>query len=265
MASKRGPETITCPFNKFHQILPRRIHYHLIKCAKNYPDEAAEMQICPYNATHLIPKSEDLGAHMDECLDRRIVEVQHYNVPIPGQHGYLRNPPVYGSSLIKIQEEIQDETHQDQPETELDQSESETTMSSLNRSQMLRDVLHYRRPNHRDLSPNATWSVEKEIQRLKRREASPGNFTSFYLIENFRMHYCSISRFFLFYAASATSSPSTSPTPPRVLRRPNIIVEDDRRYSRASALSLDKLLAARSARLAARSPVTERASFAYDK
>ena len=209
------------------------------------------MQICPYNATHLIPKSEDLEGHMAECLDRRIVEVQHYNVPLPGQHGYLRNPPIYGSSLIKIEEEIQDETHQDQPETELDQSESETTMSSLNRSQMLRDVLHYRRPNRRDLSPNATtvkWSVEKEIQRLKRREASPGNFTSFYLIENFRMHYCSISRFFLFYAASATSSPSTSPTPPRVLRRPNIIVEDDRQYSRASALSLENLLATRSSR-----------------
>ena len=160
------------------------------------------MQICPYNATHLIPKSEDLEAHMAECLDRRIVEVQHYNVPLPGQHGYLRNPPVYGSTLIKIEEEIQDETHQDQPETELDQSESETTMSSLNRSQMLRDVLHYRRPNRRDLSPNATageWSVEKEIQRLKRREASPGNFTSFYLIENFPMHYFSISRFFFFF------------------------------------------------------------------
>ena len=172
---------------------------------------------------------------MDECLDRRIVEVQHYNVPIPGQHGYLRNPPVYGSSLIKIQEEIQDETHQDQPETELDQSESETTMSSLNRSQMLRDVLRYRRPNHRDLSPNATWSVEKEIQRFKRRDASP---------------------------ASATSSQSTSPTPPRVLRRPNIIVEDDRQYSRASALSLENLLATRSSRAFSSS---QRASLAHDK
>ena len=199
---------------------------------QNYPNEAAEMQICPYNATHLIPKSEDLEAHMAECLDRRIVEVQHYNVPLPGQHGYLRNPPIYGSSLIKIEEEIQDETHQDQPETELDQSESETTMSSLNRSQMLRDVLHYRRPNHRDLSPNATWSVEKEIQRFKRRDASP---------------------------ASATSSRSTSPMPPRVLRRPNIIVEDDRRYSRASALSLENLLATRSSRAFSSSaaPVTE--------
>ena len=243
MASRRGPETITCPFNKFHQILPRRIHYHLIKCAKNYPDEAAEMQICPYNATHLIPKSEDLGAHMADCLDRRIVEVQHYNVPMPGQHGYLRNPPVYGSSLIKIQEEIQDETHQDQPETELYQSESETTMSSLNRSQMLRDVLRYRRPNHRDLSPNATtgkWNVEKEIQRFKSRDASP---------------------------ASATSSRSTSPTPPRVLRRPNIIVKDDRQFSRASALSLENLLAARSSRALSSSaaPVTMRASLAHDK
>ena len=203
---------------------------------QNYPNEAAEMQICPYNATHLIPKSEDLEAHMAECLDRRIVEVQHYNVPLPGQHGYLRNPPIYGSSLIKIEEEIQDETHQDQPETELDQSESETTMSSLNRSQMLRDVLHYRRPNHRDLSPNATWSVEKEIQRFKIRDASP---------------------------ASATSSRSTSPTPPRVLRRPNIIVEDDRQYSRASALSLENLLATRSSR--AFSSSLQRASLAHDK
>ena len=203
---------------------------------QNYPNEAAEMQICPYNATHLIPKSEDLEAHMAECLDRRIVEVQHYNVPLPGQHGYLRNPPIYGSSLIKIEEEIQAETHQDQPETELDQSESETTMSSLNRSQMLRDVLRYRRPNHQDLSPNATWSVEKEIQRFKRRDASP---------------------------ASATSSQSTSPTPPRVLRRPNIIVDDDRRYSRASALSLENLLATRSSR--AFSSSSQRASLAHDK
>ena len=75
-------------------------------------------------------------------------------------------------------------------------------MSSLNRSQMLRDVLCYRRPNRRDLSPNDTageWSVEKEIQRLKRREPSPGNFTSFYLIENCRVHFFSISRFFFFF------------------------------------------------------------------
>ena len=87
----------------------------------------------------------------------------------------------------------------------------------------------------RDLSPNATWSVEKEIQRFKRRDASP---------------------------ASATSSQSTSPTPPRVLRRPNIIVEDDRQYSRASALSLENLLATRSSRACSSS---QRASLAHDK
>ena len=66
---------------------------------------------------------------------------------------------------------------------------------------------------------------------------------------------------------SATSSRSTSPTPPRVLRRPNIIVEDDRRYSRASALSLENLLAARSSRALSSSaaPVTMRVSLAHDK
>ena len=115
-------------------------------------------------------------------------------------------------------------------------------MSSLNRSQMLRDVLHYRRPNHRDLSPNATtgkWSVEKEIQRFKRQDASP---------------------------ASATSSRSTSPTPPRVLRRPNIIVEDDRGYSRASALSLENLLATRSSRaFSSSAALSQKASLAHDK
>lgn len=241
MASRRRPETITCPFNKFHQILPHRIHYHLIKCAKNYPE--VEMQICPYNATHLIPKCEDLGAHMAECLDRRIVEVQHYNVPLPGQHGYLRNPTVYGSSLIKI-EEIQ---NQDQEAEAQDKGEADSTMSSLNRSRILRDVLRYRRPNLRDSSPNAgDWSLAKEMQRLEGRDASP---------------------------ASATSSRSTSPTPrPKFLRRPNV-VEDDHRYqtnnSRASALSFENLaktFGSRSSReFSSSPPVTVRASFAHDE
>merc|ERR1719273_2872416 len=81
MASRRGPETITCPYNPFHQILPHRIQYHLIKCKKNYPD--VRLSTCPYNATHLMPK-EEMKRHMERCLDRRIVEVQKYNVPLPG-------------------------------------------------------------------------------------------------------------------------------------------------------------------------------------
>ena len=78
---------VTCPYNKFHQILPSRIQYHLVKCAKvrtssqvcvaiitifdllssllqSHPN--VELDVCPYNATHLIAK-EDEKAHMHEC------------------------------------------------------------------------------------------------------------------------------------------------------------------------------------------------------
>jgi len=237
MASRRGPATITCPFNKFHQILPHRFHYHLFKCAKNYPE--VEMQVCPYNATHLIPKDEDLGAHMANCLDRRIVEVQHYNVPMPGQHGYLRNPSVYGSSLIEIEESQTPAQDVEQEQEE----EAETTMSSLNRSRILREVLHHRRPNLRDSNPSGDWNMAKEIQRLKGKEAS---------------------------SEAATRSPSISPRP-KFLRRPNI-VEDDRRYqaaskSRASAFNVAKNFGSQSSRaFSSTSPfVTVKASFAHDE
>merc|ERR1712183_351617 len=71
MASRRGPETITCPYNPFHQILPHRIQYHLIKCKKNYPD--VDLAVCPYNATHLMQKEDTMG-HIEYCPDRRTVE-----------------------------------------------------------------------------------------------------------------------------------------------------------------------------------------------
>lgn len=60
------------------------------------------MAVCPYNASHHIPKSEE-RAHLLECRDRRIVEMQKYNEPLPGHHGNLANPPFYGSTLIPRQ------------------------------------------------------------------------------------------------------------------------------------------------------------------
>jgi hypothetical protein len=90
---------ITCPYNSAHQIRPERIQYHLIKCAKQYPD--ADVVICSYNATHHIIKTEEHN-HNRDCPDRAIVEIQRYrfNEPIPGQHGNLSNPIVFGSDLI---------------------------------------------------------------------------------------------------------------------------------------------------------------------
>ena len=31
----------------------------------------------------------------------RVVEMQKYNEPLPGRHGYLANPPFYGSTLVE--------------------------------------------------------------------------------------------------------------------------------------------------------------------
>eukprot|EP00093_Oithona_nana_P013893 13893.XXX_344533_343793_1 [CDS] Oithona nana genome sequencing. len=96
-------ELITCPYNKFHQIRPTRIQYHLIKCKKRYPN--ADMIICPFNASHHVPREEE-RTHLLECRDKRMIEVQKYNEPLPGHHGYLNNPTVYGSSLISMEEEL---------------------------------------------------------------------------------------------------------------------------------------------------------------
>jgi len=86
---------VTCPYNKFHQIRNSRIRYHLLKCGKNHPN--VELLVCPYNATHLFPEAQR-SRHLVECPDRRIVDMQKYNEPLPGRHGYLANPPFYGSS-----------------------------------------------------------------------------------------------------------------------------------------------------------------------
>ena len=48
---------------------------------QNHPD--VELAICAYNATHLVPPDEE-KAHLKECPDKKIAEVQKYNVPLPG-------------------------------------------------------------------------------------------------------------------------------------------------------------------------------------
>jgi len=90
-------DLVQCPYNKAHMIKRSRVQYHLIKCKKNHPN--VTLAICPYNASHHIPKEEE-KAHLFDCRDRRIVEMQKYNEPLPGHHGCLSNPPFYGSSLI---------------------------------------------------------------------------------------------------------------------------------------------------------------------
>ena len=127
---------------------------------QNYPD--VRLSTCPYNATHLMPKDEMKG-HMERCLDRRIVEVQKYNVPLPGQHGYLRNPTVYGSSFIKSNSNEEAE-NQDQDKAEVESTMS--SMSSLNRSRILRNVLTRNAPRPINSPAFNDTTCSKEIQRI---------------------------------------------------------------------------------------------------
>ena len=97
-----GASYLTCPYNMAHQIRPERMQYHLIKCRKQHPE--LSLVVCPYNATHHVKRSDE-HEHLLACPDRRIVEIQKYrfNEPMPGQHGDLSNPVVYGSSKIPLE------------------------------------------------------------------------------------------------------------------------------------------------------------------
>ncbi|XP_077426304.1 gametocyte-specific factor 1 isoform X2 [Vanacampus margaritifer] len=58
-----------CPLDKSHQIRACRLAYHLLKCKKNHPQLAKELKTCPFNACHLVPKSE-LANHTETCPNR---------------------------------------------------------------------------------------------------------------------------------------------------------------------------------------------------
>lgn len=45
-----------CPFNSAHVVLRKRLAYHIIKCRSNY--KGPPLEICPYNATHYVPKGK---------------------------------------------------------------------------------------------------------------------------------------------------------------------------------------------------------------
>ena len=47
-----------------------------------------DMAVCPYNASHHIPRAEE-AMHVTHCPDRKIIELSKYSWALakPGQHG----------------------------------------------------------------------------------------------------------------------------------------------------------------------------------
>lgn len=52
MSEPKPRQMMTCPYNMAHQVEQYRMHIHLQKCRKQYPNEA--VSICPFDATHII-------------------------------------------------------------------------------------------------------------------------------------------------------------------------------------------------------------------
>lgn len=65
--------TVTCPYNKSHNILSERFQTHLVKCAKNYPN--INLLKCPFNTTHLVVESE-----LDVCATGLVNEKLHFQL-----------------------------------------------------------------------------------------------------------------------------------------------------------------------------------------
>lgn len=88
--SLRDPEeTVSCPYNKAHQIIRKRMQTHLVKCSKNYQD--TNLQVCIYNAVHKVPEPEmKVDIHGSLLLHRAllyfVVSVSLRNLSRPPQN-----------------------------------------------------------------------------------------------------------------------------------------------------------------------------------
>ncbi|XP_069765666.1 nck-associated protein 1-like isoform X2 [Narcine bancroftii] len=64
---------LVCPYNQSHRIRASRFPYHLVKCRKNFPNKAQNLESCPFNARHRIPKAE-MKHHITHCVDQKVIE-----------------------------------------------------------------------------------------------------------------------------------------------------------------------------------------------
>nr|XP_022345416.1 gametocyte-specific factor 1-like [Crassostrea virginica] len=98
-------EKITCPLNKAHRVLDRRMPYHLIKCKKKYRDE--DLETCPFNAKHVFLKP-GLRSHLETCPDKADFEAKMAYDNQKKPSGFL-GLPVYEDKVIRCEENWDDQ------------------------------------------------------------------------------------------------------------------------------------------------------------
>ena len=86
--------TVTCPYDKGHEILVEHFHRHVFKCRKLlYLGLGAGLAICAWNSTHHVPK-DDMAAHQKNCEDRPVEALE-----VPNNLGY-KAPPVKNHQIV---------------------------------------------------------------------------------------------------------------------------------------------------------------------
>nr|ACO11280.1 Gametocyte-specific factor 1 [Caligus rogercresseyi] len=68
-------ETVQCPLEISHRILPSRFQYHLVRCKRSHPH--VHLKICPFNSTHYL-EEQKFSEHVANCPSRASVERMIY-------------------------------------------------------------------------------------------------------------------------------------------------------------------------------------------
>nr|XP_022345296.1 protein D7-like [Crassostrea virginica] len=103
-------EMMTCPLDKAHSVLVKRMQYHLMKCKKNF--KKSDIETCPFNAKHVMLKP-GLQSHLETCPDKADLEaiVAYENQKKCGDYmpGGFLELPVYETEDISSEEIWDDE------------------------------------------------------------------------------------------------------------------------------------------------------------
>ncbi|XP_078333610.1 uncharacterized protein LOC111137948 isoform X2 [Crassostrea virginica] len=67
MSQNDPDEMMTCPLDKAHRVLVKRMPYHLMKCKKNFLED--DVETCPFNALHVMLKP-GLRSHLETCPNK---------------------------------------------------------------------------------------------------------------------------------------------------------------------------------------------------